>query len=95
MPKEVRPIDANALIYEMMDMHGHGMIPVLTVSGVAKSPTLDYAPIIRAHWQLNKDGSGTCSNCHRTQGEVWDMDTWQNFCGHCGADMREVEYETD
>ena len=39
-------------------------------------------------WRLNSDGSGTCSVCHFTQSAVWDDDGWQNFCGHCGADMR-------
>lgn len=39
-------------------------------------------------WTLNRDGSGTCSECHRTRNDVWDMDNWDNFCSHCGADMR-------
>ena len=38
-------------------------------------------------WELHKDGSGTCSECHFTQKNVWDFDNWQNFCGHCGAKM--------
>lgn len=43
----------------------------------------------KGKWRLNKDGSGTCSECHRTRNDVWDMDNWDNFCSHCGADMRE------
>lgn len=43
-------------------------------------------------WTLHDDGSGTCSVCNVTQKNVWDMDSWQNFCGHCGADMREDNY---
>ena len=43
----------------------------------------------KGRWKLNKDGSGTCSECHRTRNDVWDMDNWDNFCSHCGADMRE------
>ena len=43
----------------------------------------------KGKWRLHKDGSGTCSECGFTQKYVWDMDGWQNFCGHCGADMRE------
>ena len=39
-------------------------------------------------WKLHKDGSGTCSECHITQKNIWDYDTWQNFCGHCGAKMK-------
>ena len=38
-------------------------------------------------WKLNKDGSGTCSECHFTQKNVWDYDNYQNYCGHCGAKM--------
>jgi hypothetical protein len=39
-------------------------------------------------WELHKDGSGTCSECHFTQKNVWDYDNWQNFCGHCGVRMK-------
>ena len=51
-------------------------------------PAAKVVPIRGGKWILHKDGSGTCDQCHRNQSEVWDMDTWQNFCGHCGADMR-------
>lgn len=26
----------------------------------------------KGKWKLNKDGSGTCSECHMTQVAVWD-----------------------
>ena len=42
----------------------------------------------KGEWTFHKDGSGTCSECGITQKAVWDMDNWQNYCGHCGADMR-------
>ena len=42
----------------------------------------------KGKWTFHKDGSGTCSECGITQKAVWDMDNWQNYCGHCGADMR-------
>ncbi len=51
--------------------------------------TIDAVPVKRGTWKLNKDGSGTCDQCHFTQKAVWDFDRWQNFCGVCGADMRE------
>lgn len=38
-------------------------------------------------WKLHKDGSGTCNQCRTTQKNVWDYDSWQNYCGHCGAKM--------
>lgn len=46
-------------------------------------------PVRRGKWTLNKDGSGTCSECGRTQKNCWDLDNWDNFCHFCGADMRE------
>ena len=48
-----------------------------------------------AKWKLHKDGSGTCSECHRRQIAVWDMDNWQKYCGACGAKMIETEQEED
>lgn len=38
-------------------------------------------------WKLNKDGSGTCDQCGRTQKNIWDYDNYQNYCGCCGAKM--------
>ena len=46
-------------------------------------------PVKRGKWTLNKDGSGTCSECGFVQNSCWDLDNWDNFCHHCGADMRE------
>ena len=45
-------------------------------------------PVKRGKWILHKNGDATCDQCHRWQKDIWDFDTWQNFCGHCGADMR-------
>ena len=42
----------------------------------------------KGHWKLNKNGSGTCSECGRPQYNCWDLDGWDNFCHFCGADMR-------
>lgn len=39
-------------------------------------------------WKLQRGGWATCDQCGFTQSDVWDYDNWQNFCGHCGADMR-------
>lgn len=41
----------------------------------------------RGKWVLHKDGSGTCTRCNTTQMHVWDMEGFQNYCGHCGASM--------
>ena len=42
----------------------------------------------KGKWILNKDGSGTCSECGRKQYNCYDADNWDNFCHFCGADMR-------
>ena len=55
---------------------------------VENAPTADVVEVKRGKWKLHKNGSGTCDQCRFTQYDVWDFDTWQNFCGHCGADMR-------
>lgn len=39
-------------------------------------------------WKFNKGGSGTCSECGMTQKNVWDYDSFQRFCGCCGAKMK-------
>lgn len=49
-------------------------------------PTVE--TVKRGKWTLNKDGSGTCSECGRKQNSCWDLDGWDNFCHFCGADMR-------
>ena len=54
-----------------------------------QQPTIEAKPVVHGKWKLHKDGSGTCDQCHFTQPDVWDMDNWDNFCAHCGADMRE------
>ena len=47
-----------------------------------------YCKQSEGEWKLHKDGSGTCSECHFTQKNIWDYDNYQHFCGHCGAKMR-------
>ena len=54
---------------------------------ITKIPTADVVEVKHGKWKLNKDGSGICSECGRTQKNVWDYDNSQNFCGHCGAKM--------
>lgn len=52
------------------------------------APTVDAKPIKRGRWIFHDDGSGTCDQCRTRQLHIWDFDHSQNFCGHCGADMR-------
>ena len=55
---------------------------------ILNTPTADVVEVKHGEWKLHPDGSGTCNHCGRTQKAVWDYDNAQNFCGHCGADMR-------
>lgn len=61
------------------------------LSIVEESPTADVVKVVYGEWKFNKDGSGTCNQCGITQKNVWNYDSWQNYCGHCGADMRGIE----
>ena len=47
-----------------------------------------YVEVRYGEWKFHEDGSGTCNRCGGTQRNVWDYDSWQNYCGRCGADMR-------
>ena len=42
----------------------------------------------KGHW-IFRDGSiyATCSVCHKSQAYVYDQDTYQKYCGCCGAKM--------
>lgn len=42
----------------------------------------------KGHWKLLRNGDAICSECGYTQKNAWDIDNWDNFCHHCGADMR-------
>lgn len=86
MAKEVRLIDANAVDYENI-MCSQSQLHWLNAI-IEQQPTIDPESLRpKGRWRLNKDGSGTCSECHRTRNDVWDMDNWDNFCSHCGAKM--------
>lgn len=57
----------------------------------SKEPCDHFESKSEGEWKFHKDGSGTCSECHITQKNIWDYDNWQNFCGHCGAKMTKGE----
>lgn len=54
-------------------------------------PAADVVEVRHGRWKFGRGGCGTCSECGRTQSGVWDYDTWQNYCGHCGAKMDKEE----
>lgn len=74
-------IERGALL-EILENQGHA-----DIDDVLNIPAADVAPVVHGKWRLNKDGSGTCNQCHFTQKNVWDMDRWQRYCGVCGALM--------
>lgn len=51
-------------------------------------PADDVVEVRHGRWKLHEDGSGTCQECGCLQKHVWDVNGWQNYCGHCGVDMR-------
>lgn len=53
----------------------------------------NFTIVKHGHWKLNRDGSGTCSECGRRQNSCWDLDNYDNFCHFCGADMRHLPAE--
>ena len=43
----------------------------------------------KGKWTLLPNGDAICQECKHVQKSAWDMDGWDNFCHHCGSDMRE------
>lgn len=84
-----RYIDADNIPYyldtsEEAPMEGR---KVTFKSDIDRMPTADVVEVKHGEWFLLDDGSGTCTLCGKHQKNIWDMDNWQNFCGHCGAKM--------
>lgn len=64
------------------------------VRGVINNiPADDVVEVRHGLWKFHEDGSGTCQECGCRQKYVWDVNGWQNYCGHCGADMRNGEQD--
>ena len=57
---------------------------------ICEEPTANVVEVRRGKWKLHDDGSATCLECGCRQLHIWDFDNHQNFCGYCGADMREA-----
>lgn len=93
----MRPIDADALMQAMYHRAFETDGDTMWQSGCwvryrAVEQVVNERPTIEQEtptgkWKTCEDGSGTCSVCGITQKAVWDLDGWQNFCGHCGAKM--------
>jgi hypothetical protein len=85
--KEVRLIDANALLKKKREMELCFAVPAWEIEN---APTIDPESLRpKAKWKLHDNGNGTCSRCGRTSVAVWDFDNQLNYCPDCGAKMEE------
>ena len=82
-----RYIDADKFLQGIVDEYGHGSTEILVMGVLKQQPTAEVVEVKHSEWILHSDGSGTCKICGKHQKHIWDMDNWQNFCGHCGAKM--------
>ena len=99
---EIRPIDANAAVEKLMGYvtELHDDAPLGAIEGdiilsvtkdniepaISEVPTLDYAPVVHAHWIVGETVDGEiyatiCSNCE------FDGYVGYNYCPNCGAKM--------
>lgn len=62
-------------------------IEQLASYGVCLGEKKELVEVRHGEWILHNDGSGTCKVCGRHQKHIWDMCSWQKYCGHCGAKM--------
>ena len=40
---------------------------------------------------IGKHGYAQCSVCGVWQSYIYDFENWQNYCGHCGAEMTNLK----
>lgn len=97
---EIRPIDANVAIEKLHKYATKigGSFSLWSSDGISENnidrainqvPTLDYAPVVHAHWIVGKDNDGyeyaaVCSHCDENCGASSDK-----YCSNCGAIMDE------
>lgn len=99
MPRETRAL--NKEIREMAAVLDQAILIALGDFTVLKDGSTEwyaknlYDAGYRKHsegiWKLLNSGAGTCSCCGFTQKNVWDYDSWQRYCGCCGARMTKGE----
>lgn len=78
-------------VFDQVKWERDTALATLEEHGIGLAQKADVVEVVHGEWKFNKDGSGTCNQCGITQKNVWDYDSWQNYCGHCGADMRRIE----
>ena len=88
----MRAIDADALIHELNNSHYPGAPYVdagisIAIGKVCDAPTIE-PERKKGSWTLLPNGDAICQECKHVQKSAWDLDGLDNFCHHCGADMR-------
>lgn len=43
-----------------------------------------------AYWIAHKNDGATCSHCHRSFKDVYDVENYDLYCRHCGAVMEGI-----
>ena len=82
---KVRPIDANKLREEIMTENYDNDTINNFLDLVDFAPTLDYEPVVHAHW-IEDDDCQICSNCGEEH--CW-AEYRASYCEDCGAKMDE------
>lgn len=57
------------------------------INAVREATIADVKEVVHSKWTFNRDGSGTCQNCHRTTKNAWDYDGHMRYCPDCGSTM--------
>lgn len=95
--REVRPIDANALLElytptdDFVDIHACKVPIPVVVQNILDQPTIDYAPVGRGQWEDGAfENSKRCTNCGRYSSKIF---TYREavfdylFCPYCGIKL--------
>lgn len=93
---DVRPIDARVAEIKLIEVLASSMAKRKTVYDASdelievvrsKSPTLDYAPVVHAHW-IEEGGLTWCSQCkEKPLYDYFGRIKLSNYCPNCGALM--------
>lgn len=73
--------------FTLVQMFHKGKFDCLLDEHKSINPAADVEVVKHGRWKLHSNGSGTCDRCHFTQKNVWDYDSFQKYCGVCGAKM--------
>lgn len=83
----MRLIDADLL--EPDADYDDGEYWAVSMTQIQNAPTIEERK--KGHWIFLKNGNAICSECGCEQTNAYDFENWDNFCHHCGADLRGEE----